>query len=86
MVIPTFRCKVYYQVSSYFYRVEFQQRGAPHIHSLLWMKDQDGNDAPNFCFDIDEFQVNSAENDDQNSNSTNQLHKRIKDIEMFADF
>ena len=38
-----------YYVSSYFYRIEFQQRGAPHIHSLLWLKDTDGNDVPTFC-------------------------------------
>ena len=37
-----------YGVSSYFYRVEFQQRGAPHIHSLLWLKSIDGEEAPNF--------------------------------------
>ena len=30
-----------YFVSSYFYRVEFQQRGAPHVHSLLWLTDTD---------------------------------------------
>jgi len=28
---------------SYFYRIEFQARGAPHIHALLWLKDKDGN-------------------------------------------
>ena len=75
-----------YQVSSYFYRVEFQQRGAPHIHSLLWMKDQDGIDAPNFCFDMDEIQEDSAEDNDPRSNVSNQLQQRIKEIEMFADF
>ena len=37
-----------YHVSSYFYRIEFQQRGAPHVHSLLWLKNQMGDDAPNF--------------------------------------
>ena len=37
-----------YHVSSYFYRVEFQQRGAPHVHSLLWLKDNKGNDATTF--------------------------------------
>ena len=37
-----------YHMSSYFFRVEFQQRGAPHIHSLLWLKDRKGNDAPNY--------------------------------------
>ena len=37
-----------YHASSYFYRIEFQQRGAPHVHSLVWLKDQDDQDAPNF--------------------------------------
>ena len=27
------------QLVDYFYRVEFQQRGSPHIHCLLWTKD-----------------------------------------------
>ena len=35
-----------FHVSSYFFRVEFQQRGAPHIHSLLWLKDRNNKDAP----------------------------------------
>ena len=26
-------------LEDYFYRVEFQQRGSPHIHCLLWIKD-----------------------------------------------
>ena len=27
------------QKVDYFYRVEFQQRGSPHIHGLFWVKD-----------------------------------------------
>ena len=27
-----------FKVDSYFYRVEFQARGAPHIHCLLWLE------------------------------------------------
>ena len=26
----------------YFYRIEFQARGAPHVHGLLWLKDKQG--------------------------------------------
>ena len=26
------------QVTDYFYRIEFQQRGSPHIHGLFWVK------------------------------------------------
>merc|ERR1712002_1009189 len=35
-----------YKVDSYFYRVEFQARGAPHIHCLLWLKSEDGEKPP----------------------------------------
>ena len=37
-----------FSVSSYYYRVEFQQRGAPHIHCLLWLEDSEGTPAPSF--------------------------------------
>ena len=45
-----------YHVASYFYRIEFQQRGAPHVHALLWLKNQAGKDAPNFWFDSEGLQ------------------------------
>ena len=31
------------EIADYFYRVEFQQRGSPHIHGLFWVKE-----APHF--------------------------------------
>lgn len=34
------------KVTEYFYRVEFQQRGSPHIHILLWV-----DNAP--CYNVD---------------------------------
>lgn len=27
------------EIQDFFYRVEFQQRGYPHIHALFWVKD-----------------------------------------------
>ena len=27
------------EIADYFYRVEFQQRGSPHIHGLFWIRD-----------------------------------------------
>ena len=27
------------EIADYFYRVEFQQRGSPHIHGLSWVKE-----------------------------------------------
>ena len=45
-------------VSDYFYRVEFQQRGSPHMHCLFWVKNapklsDDGCDA--VCAFIDKY-------------------------------
>ena len=37
---------VTYTVSSYFYRVEFQARGAPHLHCMFWLKDEHGESPP----------------------------------------
>lgn len=36
------------QVEDWFYRVEFQQRGSPHTHMLIWIKD-----APKFGINSD---------------------------------
>ena len=27
------------EIADYFYKVEFQQRGSPHIHGLFWVKE-----------------------------------------------
>ena len=37
------------QITDYFYRVEFQQRGSPHIHGLFWI-----NNAPQYEKDSNE--------------------------------
>ena len=51
-----------FRVKSYYYRVEFQQRGAPHIHCLLWLQDDDGKPAPTFWTnDEDERDTRSKE-------------------------
>ena len=67
-----------YHVSSYFYRVEFQQRGAPHVHSLLWLKDNNGNDATTFW----EEDTKDCSNGDKKDEK---FEKRKKEIEEFAD-
>nr|XP_039268201.1 uncharacterized protein LOC120343147 [Styela clava] len=37
-----------YKVSDYFFRIEFQMRGAPHVHSLLWLQDENGKIPPRY--------------------------------------
>ena len=61
--------EINYGVSSYYYRVEFQQRGAPHIHYLLWLQDSDDNPAPTFW---------STDDEDQNQ------EEKIRNIERIA--
>ena len=60
-----------YFVDAFFFRVEFQQRGAPHIHSLLWMKTKDGKDAPSFWFTPDSDTCN--EDEDEKKKSSNKI-------------
>ena len=50
-----------FSTDSYFYRVEFQQRGAPHIHCLLWLEDEDGKKPPSMWNDdnLSEEELNS---------------------------
>ena len=69
--------KEFYCVSSYFYRIEFQQRGAPHVHSLLWLKSKDGNDAPNYWTENVEPQM---------ENQYQAEIDRFSKIEKFTDF
>ena len=47
---------VTYYAASYFYRVEFQARGAPHIHCLLWLEGENGEKPPSMNDTNDEQQ------------------------------
>ncbi len=40
------------KVEDYFYRVEFQARGSPHIHLLVWVKDAPENDSDKVLCDF----------------------------------
>ena len=61
-----------FRVSSYYYRVEFQQRGAPHIHTLLWLEDSNGKSAPTFWT-----------SEDSSEGKEEQLNK-LREIEIIA--
>ena len=76
-----------YHASSYFFRVEFQQRGAPHIHSLLWLKDKENTEAPNFWINPHNMNRNEDMSDDSSHDAeTNSLEvdeKRRKNLLIF---
>ena len=62
------------KIKDYFYRVEFQQRGSPHVHCLFWVEnaptlDQHGEDA--VCEFIDRYVTCSI--------STNDWDKDLKE-------
>ena len=70
-------------VIHYYYRIEFQHRGSPHIHCIIWLKDApifNSNDPHSFgiCEKfIDEYIT--CENDDSISNLISyQIHKHSK--------
>nr|DAA01286.1 TPA_exp: replicase/helicase/endonuclease [Danio rerio] len=71
------------EVIDFFYRVEFQQRGSPHIHCLFWVKD-----APEFETDQDQVVCDfidkyiSCKLPDPNRDS--ELHKIVTEVQMHS--
>ena len=69
------------EVDDFFYRVEFQQRGSPHIHGLFWIKN-----APEYGKDCDEDIIKfvdsyvscKADSDDLSDLVNLQRHKHSK--------
>jgi hypothetical protein len=56
--------------ASYFYRIEFQARGAPHVHLLAWLKDKHGTPAPSL--------LNSTQEDiEQRMQDVAEYHDKI---------
>ena len=71
-----------FHASDYFFRVEFQQRGAPHIHSLLWLQDQKNEEAPSFWMDLE----STSDDEETNIESKKKRNQeRVRNIEKFAD-
>ena len=71
------------EIKDYFYRVEFQQRGSPHIHALFWIKDapqygQDDNET--ILSFVDKYVTCSStmQNDLQNELINLQMHRHAK--------
>ena len=70
-----------YHMSSYFYRIEFQARGAPHVHSLLWLKDSKEKEAPSL-WSVEDIDGSDTDEEEKRKN----LNERKKRIEEFADY
>lgn len=55
---------------SYFYRIEFQARGAPHVHLLAWLKNKNGEAAPSMI-------ASTEENIEQQMKDVAKYHDKI---------
>ena len=54
------------------------------MHSLLWLKNNEGNDAPNYWFEAEESDQTS-EKDDQDRIEEDQVRiKRVKRLQTFS--
>ena len=70
-------------VKDYFYRVEFQQRGSPHMHCLFWVKDAPkidvhGHDA--VCLFIDQYVTCALPSESEDS----ELHNIVKNVQQHS--
>ena len=68
-------------------RVEFQQRGGPHVHCLKWLQDEKGEPAPTF-WTTDKVQ-NESDREAENDEDMNEIMRedqilKIERIENIA--
>jgi hypothetical protein len=87
-----------FHVSEFYYRIEFQARGAPHVHTLLWLSDETGIEAPSFWSssdlndsklpeDLKEMLKNkSGPSDNAATESMEDLENRKEEITQLAKF
>ena len=59
------------KVTHYFYRIEFQQRGSPHAHAILWVEGapQQDADRQDICDFVDKYVQASIPESDENLKS-----------------
>lgn len=71
------------EVIDYFYRVEYQARGSPHIHLLAWIKDApkfDEDDDATVCAFIDKYITCQLPDPVKEP----VLHKTVKEVQMHS--
>ena len=74
-------CEPIGKVKDYFYRVEFQQRGSPHIHMLVWIENTptlDKNSEEEIVQFVDQYLTCSADNKETANLVNLQTHKHSR--------
>ena len=75
------KCEPIGKVRDYFYRVEFQQRGSPHIHMLVWVESAptlDSNSEDEIVQFVDQYLTCSAKKNDTSELVKLQTHKHSR--------
>ena len=52
-----------FKVKDFYYRIEFQARGAPHLHSLLWLEDIETGKAPQSFWNVNDVKKSKLPQD-----------------------
>ena len=74
-------CEPIGKVKDYFYRVEFQQRGSPHIHMLVWVENAptlETNSEDEIVQFVDQYLTSSAEKNETLELVKLQTHKHSR--------
>ncbi|XP_035989961.1 uncharacterized protein LOC118561833 isoform X1 [Fundulus heteroclitus] len=71
-------------VEDYFYRVEFQARGSPHIHAVIWINDAPEMEDPACCDGVINFidRYICCQLPDETADP--ELHKIVKEVQMHS--
>uniref|UniRef100_A0A3Q3GL43 ATP-dependent DNA helicase n=1 Tax=Kryptolebias marmoratus TaxID=37003 RepID=A0A3Q3GL43_KRYMA len=71
-------------VDDYFYRVEFQARGSPHIHAVIWISGAPEMEDPSCCDEVVNFidRYISCQLPDETTDP--ELHKIVTEVQMHS--
>uniref|UniRef100_A0A3B5QQ24 ATP-dependent DNA helicase n=1 Tax=Xiphophorus maculatus TaxID=8083 RepID=A0A3B5QQ24_XIPMA len=71
-------------VDDYFYRVEFQARGSPHIHAVIWIKDAPEMEDPSCCGEVIKFIDRHISCQLPDETRDPELHKIVTEVQMHS--
>ncbi|KAJ8388010.1 hypothetical protein AAFF_G00148010 [Aldrovandia affinis] len=71
-------------VEDYLFRVEFQARGSPHIHMVVWIEDAPGVQDPEDCPDVIEFIDRYITCQMPDEKADPELHKIVSEVQIHS--
>ncbi|KAJ8372288.1 hypothetical protein AAFF_G00290740 [Aldrovandia affinis] len=71
-------------VEDYLFRVEFQARGSPHIHMVVWIEDAPGVQDPEDCPDVIKFINRYITCQMPDEKADPELHKIVSEVQVHS--